>query len=133
MGGHAGGEVASRYATTRLAEERLRQSAADIVARLATVNAELYRTMQAVPSLLGMGTTVAGVSLSATRAVWFNVGDSRIYRQRGVRLEQLSVDDVPPGPRSGVITQTPGGSYPFFPIPPHIGDEGLALPSPWLL
>ncbi len=133
MGGHAGGEVASRYAIKRLAEERASNSAADIGARLATIHAELYQTMKAVPSLLGMGTTVVGLLLSATRAVWFNVGDSRIYRHRGGRLEQLSVDDVPSGPRSGLITQTLGGSPGFLPMAPHIGEEDLVLPSRWLL
>jgi serine/threonine protein phosphatase PrpC len=133
MGGHAGGEVASRYAIKRLAAERMSAGAQGILARLAMINAELYQTMKAVPSLLGMGTTVAGLSLSTTRAVWFNVGDSRIYRQRGGRLEQLSIDDVPPGPRSGIITQTLGGSRAFFPIAPHIGEEDLVLPSRWLL
>jgi serine/threonine protein phosphatase PrpC len=78
------------------------------------VNAELYQTMKAVPSLLGMGTTVAGLLLSATRALWFNVGDSRIYRLHRGRLDQLSIDDVPPGPRSGLITQTLGGAPIFF-------------------
>jgi serine/threonine protein phosphatase PrpC len=125
MGGHAGGEVASRYAIKRLAAERLSEGTADIAARLAMINAELYETMRAVPSLLGMGTTVAGVLLSARRAIWFNVGDSRIYRQRGGWIEQLSIDDVPPGRRSGIITQTLGGSYAFFPIAPHIGEEDL--------
>jgi serine/threonine protein phosphatase PrpC len=138
MGGHAGGEVASRYAVKRLAEECPSEGAADIVARLARINAELYRTMQAVPALLGMGTTVVGLLLGARRAVWFNVGDSRIYRQRGGRLEQLSIDDVPPGPRSGIITQTLGGSYAFLPIAPHLGvvnlgEEDATLPSRWLL
>jgi serine/threonine protein phosphatase PrpC len=132
VGGHAGGEVASRYAVKRLAEQACEQ-AAEIVARLAAINAELYQTMLAVPSLRGMGTTVAGLLLTSTRAVWFNVGDSRIYRQRGGRLEQLSIDDVPPGPRSGIITQTLGGSFAFLPIGPHIGEHDLVLPSRWLL
>jgi PPM family protein phosphatase len=133
MGGHAGGEVASRYAIKRLAAEEVSAGAEGIMARLAMVNAELYQTMGAVPSLRGMGTTVAGLLLSAARAVWFNVGDSRIYRQRGGRLEQLSIDDVPPGPRSGIITQTLGGFRTFLPIAPHIGDEDLVLPSRWLI
>jgi serine/threonine protein phosphatase PrpC len=132
MGGHAGGEIASRYAVKRLAEQAC-EGAADIAIRLAAINAELYQTMRADRSLLGMGTTVAGLLLSATRAIWFNVGDSRVYRQRGARLEQLSIDDVPPGPRSGLITQTLGGSRAFLPIAPHIGEHELVLPSRWLV
>jgi len=133
MGGHAGGEVASRYAAKRLAGGRVSANAGDLRKRLGMINAELYETMKTVPSLLGMGTTVAGLVLSAQRVLWFNVGDSRIYRHRGRRLEQLSVDDVPPGPRSGFITQTLGGSPVFLPITPHIGEDEMVLPSRWLL
>ncbi len=49
------------------------------------------------------------------------------------RLDQLSIDDVPPGARSGTITQSLGGAPAFVPIAPHIGVEDLALPSRWLL
>jgi serine/threonine protein phosphatase PrpC len=80
-----------------------------------------------------MGTTVAGLLLTANRAVWFNVGDSRVYGQRAKRFELLSIDDVPPGPRSGVITQTLGGFCTFVPIEPHMGTEELVLPSRWLV
>ncbi len=89
--------------------------------------------MAAVPSVIGMGTTAVGLLLAADRAIWFNIGDSRLYRQRGTRLEQLSTDDVPPGPRSGIITQTLGGARSFMPIAPHLGGEHLHIPSRWLL
>jgi PPM family protein phosphatase len=100
---------------------------------LSAINAELYQTMAAAPSFLGMGTTVAGLLVGASHATWFNVGDSRIYRLRDGRLEQLSIDDVPPGVRSGTITQSLGGGYSHVPIAPHVGIEDLALPSRWLL
>src|SRR5437763_9764430 len=81
MGGHVGGEIASRYAIKRLAE--LSQGATqDIAARLDAIHAELYAAMGASPSLRGMGTTVAGLLLSGDEAVWFNVGDSRVYALR---------------------------------------------------
>ena len=138
LGGHAAGEVASRHATKRLAAGKASAQADCFAARLAGINTELYEAMKSDPSLVGMGTTVAGLVLCARRAVWFNVGDSRIYRERGGRIEQLSVDDVPPGPRNGVITQTLGGCRSFFPISPHIGgedfsEENLLLRSRWLL
>jgi serine/threonine protein phosphatase PrpC len=133
MGGHAGGEVASRYAIKRLTDEPVIATAADVQTRLGLINTELHRTMTAVPALLGMGTTIVGLVLSAQRALWFNVGDSRIYRHCGGRLEQLSIDDVPPGPRFGLITQTLGGSPMLLPITPHIGEDDLMLPARWLL
>src|SRR5712671_3664762 len=66
-----------------------------LLVALAEINAEIYQSMMAAPSLRGMGTTVAGLLLVAGRAIWFNIGDSRIYRYRGGKLEQLSIDDVP--------------------------------------
>lgn len=132
MGGHAGGAIASRYTIKRLAEFS-NGGAHDVSVRLAAINAELYEAMAASPGLLGMGTTVAGLLLSPFDAVWFNVGDSRIYAVRDRRLIQLSIDDVPPGPRTGMITQTVGGGPVFLPIAPHIETARLEIPSRWLL
>jgi serine/threonine protein phosphatase PrpC len=132
IGGHAGGAIASRYTIKRLAEFS-NGGEQDISMRLATINAELYEAMAASPGLLGMGTTVAGLLLSPVEAVWFNVGDSRVYAVRARRLTQLSIDDVPPGPRTGMITQTIGGGPVFLPIAPHTGASRVAIPSRWLL
>ena len=133
LGGHSAGEVASRYAIKRLAAESFADGERDIAALLANINAELYQTMAAAPSFRGMGTTVAGLLLTARQAIWFNLGDSRVYRHRGGRLEQISVDHVPPGARSGILTQSLGGGSAFTPISPHIEAEDLAVPSRWLL
>jgi serine/threonine protein phosphatase PrpC len=151
MGGHAAGEVASRYAIKRLAFETFAGGEPDVAVALAEINAEIYQSMMAAPSLRGMGTTLAGLLLMAGHAIWFNIGDSRIYRYRGGkleelsigdtrvqrylggRLEQLSIDDVPPGPRTGGLTQSLGGWHSFAPIAPHIGGEDLAIPSRWLV
>src|SRR5260370_41701584 len=51
MGGHAGGEVASRYAAKRLAGVRLSQSAAEILAGPAPGSAEPYPTRPAGAAL----------------------------------------------------------------------------------
>jgi serine/threonine protein phosphatase PrpC len=101
--------------------------------RLSAINAELYETMRSHRALRGMGTTVAGLLLSRHRAIWFNVGDSRVYLQRNGILRQISIDDVPPGPRTGMITQTLGGAHSLIPIAPHIGEEDLSIPSRWLI
>ncbi len=71
--------------------------------------------------------------LLAPRFLWFNVGDSRLYRYHRGRLAQLSVDDTPPGRRSGVITQSLGGGEPPPKIAPHVGQERLLDPSRFLL
>jgi serine/threonine protein phosphatase PrpC len=133
MGGHRAGAVASRHVARRLADERERIVGARAAAEtLATIDAELYNLMAADANLLGMGTTVVGLVLAA-RLIWFNVGDSRLYRQRGARIEQISIDDVPPGPRSGMITQSLGGALRPPAIAPHVGEEALAVPARFVL
>jgi serine/threonine protein phosphatase PrpC len=136
LGGHRAGEVASREAARWLAGQggRLTDAPA-VVAVLREIDDALYRAMRADPDVLGMGTTVVGLAL-APRALWFNVGDSRLYRAGGSGggLTQLSVDDTPPGRRSGLITQTLGGFWPpEEPVAPHVGEAVLAAPSRYLL
>jgi serine/threonine protein phosphatase PrpC len=133
MGGHRAGEVASRHAVRQLAAASERLTSAKRVAECVTgINGRLYEAMAHDPSLEGMGTTVAGLVLSEP-AIWFNVGDSRVYRFRGGRLSQLSVDDVPPGPRFGYITQSLGGATPTAPVEPHLGEEALSASTRFLL
>lgn len=133
MGGHNAGEVASRYAARRLAGEPERlidpRGAAET---LQEIDAELYRAMTADDDLLGMGTTVVGLVL-APRLIWFNVGDSRLYWDRSDHLLQLSIDDTPDGPRSGVITQSLGGTLLPRQISPHVGEAELHAPQRFLL
>ena len=133
LGGHNAGNVASRYTVKRLAVQTYGGGAASVSAALAAINAELYQTMTADRSLLGMGTTVVGLLLSADKVVWFNVGDSRLYRDRDGALHQISVDDVPAGRRTGMLTQSLGGSFVPTPVAPHIGTDALTVPSRWLL
>ncbi len=133
MGGHRAGEVASRHVALRLAEESERLADARAVQRtLAAIDAELYEAMATDATLEGMGTTVVGLALGP-RLVAFNVGDSRLYRFRARRLSQLSIDDTPPGPRSGLLTQTLGGGFWPHQIAPHIEEEDVAVPARFLL
>lgn len=133
MGGHNAGEVASREVARHLAGQGGRLTGPEAAAAaLHEIDAALYCAMAADARLLGMGTTVVGLAL-APRLTWFNVGDSRLYRADG-GLAQLSIDDTPPGPRSGRITQTLGGWWPRGePIAPHVGEEALAAPARYIL
>lgn len=55
-------------------------------------NRQVYETAQARPQCKGMGTTVAAVLLHDNRAIIGHVGDSRVYRLREGRLQQLTRD-----------------------------------------
>jgi serine/threonine protein phosphatase PrpC len=112
MGGHNGGEVASHLAVETIygfIEESARSS--DItwpfglevqnsidVNRLTTAvrlaNRKIYGEGARNAELSGMGTTVVAALVAGDRMALVSVGDSRIYRLRNGRLEQLTSDDT---------------------------------------
>jgi PPM family protein phosphatase len=138
MGGHAAGDVASRAVAERLsprAGEACDEAA--IATLLHEANHELFGLMSESPVWYGMGTTVAGVVVTPSRVIVFNVGDSRVYRIEAGALVQLSTDDTP-GPKlpdgrtavytSSIISQVLGGYGPERPgerIEPHVLSEPL--------
>ncbi len=120
MGGHPGGDVASR-----IAAEAAARHLADAVAGLRVAGGEgeadvaqvagftahfgpvmaeaVRRAHEAVreeasaqPSLDGMGTTLTAMILSPESGAWIigHVGDSRAYRLRDGSLDQLTRDDT---------------------------------------
>lgn len=102
MGGHAAGEVASRLAAEAVATTAA--TAVDAGARgdgLETALARGFeRAWQAIrgccaddPDTRGMGTTLTACVLSADGELRIaHIGDSRLYRFRAGRLEQLTRD-----------------------------------------
>jgi PPM family protein phosphatase len=97
MGGAAGGEVASSIAVEEVlrvfaerdSETPLPRTAEDAVC---AANQAVYSRGQRNPHLSGMGTTLVAL-LVDKHSVWVvNVGDSRCYRLRQGRLEQLTLD-----------------------------------------
>jgi PPM family protein phosphatase len=97
MGGHAGGDVASSMAISRLtvldqpfsstadAERALRDAIADTAT-------ELIETVGRRPELAGMGTTVSALVMVDDYAVIAHIGDSRIYLYRDGALTQITTD-----------------------------------------
>ncbi|EHB48667.1 protein serine/threonine phosphatase [Mycolicibacterium rhodesiae JS60] len=120
MGGHAGGELASRVALGLLAETASHwQSATDIAAALVDISAQVFRIGEN-PELRGLGTTLAGVCVFDDHVAVFNVGDSRVYSMTNGFLQQISVDDAVldgQGRPMGVITQSIGQNDP---VAPHV-------------
>lgn len=97
MGGAARGEEAARLAMEVLHRELALASLEMPVVREALQKAN-HVVFSRARELYGdaweayMGTTVAGLWVRWPRAIAFNVGDTRIYRIAGERVEQLSVD-----------------------------------------
>jgi PPM family protein phosphatase len=124
MGGHAGGETASRLAVQTVEKElisvRLRTDdpfaggAASDDKRLADALQEaiegacsvVFRTSRNQPELQGMGTTCIALLLHGDAAIVGHVGDSRAYLVREGGIRQLTEDHslVNEQVRAGLLT-----------------------------
>ncbi|MBK9263816.1 MAG: serine/threonine-protein phosphatase [Polyangiaceae bacterium] len=106
MGGYAGGEVASAL-TVELIEQafttqkfdgptynNVPRRGAEVARSIQTANKAIYEKAQTDPLLKGMGTTViaARFMLNKQRLYLGHVGDSRCYRLRDGKLEQITTD-----------------------------------------
>lgn len=96
MGAHAAGELASKLAVDNIPHRyhKLVEEPPPVAIRKAIeqANAEIHGRGQANLDFHGMGTTSSCLLLTPAGAYVAQVGDSRVYRLRGNRLEQLSFD-----------------------------------------
>ena len=110
MGGYNAGEVASGIAvnvvsTGMLPELRsdrelskvdiasgLTHAALLLQQKIAAANKGIYEAAQARPDCAGMGTTIVGIVFCGNRVSIGHIGDSRCYRLRGEKFEQLTRD-----------------------------------------
>ena len=136
LGGHPGGEVASALVVRQLA---LAGPSLDSEDSVTEILRDCNRTVQAAaagsPALTAMGTTVAGIVLTAGLVLTFNVGDSRVYAVDGGGLRQLSTDDRPPGQGlpAGIVTQTLGGNDELTDIDPHLATSPFSPDTSYLI
>ena len=94
MGGHRGGETASRIALETL-EKALKggqPNFARLLRGLEAANRRVWETGRGNPALEGMGTTLEVLWENGNQLLLGHVGDSRIYRLRSGHLEQLTED-----------------------------------------
>ena len=96
MGAHAAGELASQLATetiTQTYSKLLNLSPPQaILSATHDANAKIHGRGEADEEFRGMGTTVTSLLLFSEGALVAHVGDSRAYRLRGNRFEQLTFD-----------------------------------------
>ncbi len=106
MGGYAAGEVASELCTEEMTaafetrhfggepDESLPRRGDELVRTIKCANEAIYDKAQEDPSKAGMGTTVVAARFSPNkkRVYLAHVGDSRCYRLRDGRFEQLTTD-----------------------------------------
>jgi len=97
MGGYNAGEVASRLAVDTIGsyirDDALPQARQPILVPAVTAaNQALFRAVEVSPELEGMATTVVAGLFLEGRLYYAHVGDSRIYRIRDGRMNQLTRD-----------------------------------------
>jgi protein phosphatase len=96
MGAHAAGELASKLATDTvpLVYNKLGDHPPPEALRSAVIeaNAQIHSRGSASRDFRGMGTTATTVVLTSQGAIIAHVGDSRAYRVRGNRVEQMTFD-----------------------------------------
>jgi protein phosphatase len=109
MGGHSHGEVASQIAVNTIRDfiaktadkdttwpfgmdARLERHSNLLKMAVRMAHDHVLRAISRDGSLYGMGTTVVGLLVAGQTAAVAHVGDSRAYRLRAGRLEQLTQD-----------------------------------------
>jgi protein phosphatase len=112
MGGAAAGEIASSLAVDEImrlvaGSSTAQPARAEMEPAIAAANHAIYSRAQRNHKLSGMGTTMVALVAEERRAWIFNIGDSRCYRLRSRRLEQVSLDHslVEEQVRMGRMTQ----------------------------
>lgn len=101
MGGHEGGELASK-AVAEVSDKIISEAAEkdpaptelkSILEKLfSDCQQEISRMVADNPEKAGMGTTLSCVLLSGDHYVWGNIGDSRVYHFNGSRLKKITTD-----------------------------------------
>ena len=109
MGGYNAGEVASGIATALISSETreamIRQSPHEVDRTtgsplattllrdiIAKANTSIFQSANSQPQYAGMGTTLVVTLFCNNQITIAHIGDSRCYRQRGGKLEQVTRD-----------------------------------------
>lgn len=103
MGGHLGGEYASQLAVKTIGEVIAKLARGEekkknqnyqewLDVAISQASLKIYEKSESDPKLKGMGTTTVAFLFREKKIFIANVGDSRAYRYRRGRLEQLTKD-----------------------------------------
>ena len=98
LGGHGGGEVASRVAVETVLGLLAGKAptAPVLVQAVQEANRALHLKQRGNPALERMRTTLVILTTDGTAALWGHVGDSRLYHFRGGRLTAQTEDHSVP-------------------------------------
>ncbi|RMF98698.1 MAG: serine/threonine-protein phosphatase [Planctomycetota bacterium] len=131
MGAHAAGELASKIATdsVALAYRKLKDLSPPeaLLTAVREANTKIHTKGQTSDDFRGMGTTISALAILPQGAVIAQVGDSRVYRYRNHKIEQLTFDHSMVW-ELRAANQFPDGKVPDF-IPKNVITRSLG-PNP---
>lgn len=121
MGGHAGGQEASRLATNAIQSylegywDSPQASSVILEQAFLAANQAILQDQRSHPERSDMGTTAVVVMFRDADPLCAHIGDSRLYRLRGAKLEQITEDHtwVALAMRMGEITPDQARSHPW--------------------
>lgn len=121
MGGHAGGQEASRLATQAIQAHLLEgwesseRSSSLLEGAFFKANQAILADQRCHPERSDMGTTAVAIIFRDEQPWCAHVGDSRLYRLRGAKLEQITEDHtwVARATKIGEITPDQARSHPW--------------------
>jgi protein phosphatase len=121
MGGHAGGQEASQLATEAI-QVHLEQHWQSVTPSPELLEQAIYQANEAIlqdqqnhPERSDMGTTVVVVMFRKAQPWFSHIGDSRLYRLRSAKLEQITDDHtwVARAMKAGDITPEQARMHPW--------------------
>lgn len=93
MGGHAKGEIASRFILTKLKQNILQINNKDSLKdALESISKDIKEFAKELPQYRGMGSVLAGILALKDSTLIFNVGDCRVYENSFGYANQLTKD-----------------------------------------
>ncbi len=121
MGGHAGGEEASRIATQTISDylsNHWDTQQPDVLLKeaLLQANQQILNSQQKEPERADMGTTIVVVIFPEDDQPWCaHIGDSRLYRWRQTQLDQITEDHtwIAQAVKSGMLTPDQARTHPW--------------------
>jgi serine/threonine protein phosphatase PrpC len=118
MGGHEGGQEASRIAVETIQEVFAETSGGDpqslLLTGFLTAHERILRYADGHPELHGMGTTATAIALVDHQLFYAHVGDSRLYLVRGTSISRVTHDHSYVGRlvENGVISSAEAETHP---------------------
>lgn len=91
LGGHKGGEIASKLTLEILSQYRP-QDENEIIKTLRQAHHRLLNYVVSNPQCFGFGTCIAGALITRNQTTFFNVGDCRVYKFHNNTINQITKD-----------------------------------------